>query len=241
MSDNRIKSLTRLVVTASKFVFKILVSLVVPIIFFIPISLLLFSNIVRISGNVCCGLNEGDMVRWKEFDPTILQHGDIIFSKDPQNYLSSFSKVISFPGEYLFADHHTGKLGHIRLNTFLKTELNEEEISKLFSSITWIDSPVFQETIPSKNLNERLYLLSTDTTRYHTVINDEVFNINLPYLSSFSPEQIYGIYDSVFITADNVIFYYLTLVIIYLLLTIVAYNLLSRISKKKHIIRSIEE
>ena len=201
------------------FVFKILVCLIVSFLIFISLRFLLLSNTVRISSNVCCGLNEGDIVRWKEFDPTILQHGDIIFSRDSQNH-SIFSNVIAFPGEYVFSDLYTGRWGYTKKTGWeekWEEGMTQDEVLKLFYSITWLDSPTFQATVQSENIYDRLRLNNFAPASFEDIVKNYYKHVGI--IGSYNevnithPEQIYGIYDSVFITANNLILRYLTLII----------------------------
>ena len=221
------------------FVFKILVCLIVPLL----ILNLLLSNTIRISDNACCGLNAGDIVRWKEFDPTILQRGDVVFYKDSQKVY--FSRIIAFPGEYVFSDLYAGRWGYTKKTGWeekWEEGIAQDEISELFYSITWLDLPTFQATVQSENIHDRLRLNNFAPASFEDIVKNYYKHVGI--IGSYNevnithPEQIYGIYDSVFVTADNVIFYNLALIFIYLLLFFAIYNILSRILKKKHIIHS---
>ncbi len=239
MYTNKIKLLVQSVVSVSKFVFKILVCLIVSFLIFSFLRFLLLSNISHVSDTVCCGLNAGDIVRWKEFDPTILQRGDVVFYKDSQKVY--FSRIIAFPGEYVFSDLYTGRWGYTKKTGWeeeWKEGIDQDEISKLFNSIIWLDSPTFQTTIQSESLYDRLRI--TNDNIKENYYKDVGIIGNYDEVGVIRPEQIYGIYDSVFITANNVIFYHLILIVIYLLITIIIYKILSRILKKKHVIHSVE-
>lgn len=183
-------------------------------------------------------------MRYKEFNPLTLKHGDVIFDKDSQGTdgFSHVSHVIAFPGEYVFRDLYTGKWGYIKLDAFPKMELSEHEIAERFSDITWLDVPTFQGTIPSENLYERLGLItSSDITKYQ--VASEIFTKDDSPISIASA-QIYGVYDSVFINADNALYLSLALIVAYLLLVAVTYDLLSQIfiklKKKKSSVHSLE-
>jgi len=208
----------------TKIFLKILISLVVPfLIIFFPIEPLYNSfNLVRIVGTSCCGLTLGDTVRHKEFDSLILKRGDVVFYEDYQKN-DLFARVIAFPGEYVFSDLHAGKWGYIKSDAPPKLELNESEIIQLFSDITWLDYPTFQETISSENLYDRLILISGNATKYQ-VINDAFGNADT---TALDPAQIFGVFDSVFIPAGNVSYFYVALIIVYLLLAVIIYVLLS--------------
>jgi len=201
---------------------KVLISLVIPAL--IMSNLIPFGNFFHVS-TPCCGLNAGDIVQWKEFNSSVLQRGDIVFYKDSQKVY--FSRVIAFPGEYVFSDSYTGRWGYFKSDIIPKIEIDENEIVKLFSDIAWLDYPTFQATTQSENLYDRLSLLSYDAEKYQ-VISDGIF-IEGSGTISIKPTQIFGIYDSVLITAAHVNYFYLALIIFYLLLVVVIYYLLSLI------------
>ena len=219
---------------ATKFVAKILIPLAIPgLIIYLLFSFVIFQNIIEVGDNTCCGLVPGSMVRWKEFNPLTLKHGDIIFYKEKDSQkITSFARVIAFPGEYSFGDLHAGKWGYAKLDAPLKVEMSEGEISELFSAITWLNSPTFQETIPSENLYDRLRIpTSEDVGRYQ--VASEIFKEF--ETANVDPADIYGVYDSVFVSN---IYYYYILVIIIALLFVVTYDFFSRIfiklKKSKH-------
>ena len=203
----------------------LLITVKVLISFAIPALIISFMNIFYVSSSPCCGLNAGDRVRWKEFDSSILQRGDVVFYKDsPKVY---FNRVIAFPGEYVFSDSLTGRWGYLKSDIVPKMEMDESEILKLFSDIVWLDYPTFQATTQSKNLYDRLSLISHDAEKYQA-IGDGMPMEGMATIS-INPTQIFGIYDSVLVTASHANYFYLTLVIFYLLLVVAIYYLLSLI------------
>ncbi len=223
---------------ATKFVAvaKNLISFAIPfLITYLLFNFVIFQNIIKVGDNTCCGLVPGSVVRYKEFNPLTLKHGDIIFDKEKDSQKITFARVIAFPGEYSFGDLHTGKWGYAKLDAPPKVEMSEGEISELFSAITWLDSPTLQETIPSENLYDRLRLhspISEDVGRYR--VASEVFK-EFGTANNVDPADIYGVYDSVFVSN---IYYYYILVIIIALLFVVTYDFFSRIfikiKKSKH-------
>lgn len=202
---------------------KVLISLVIS--YLIIFSIASFVNIFYISSSPCCGLNVGDKVRWKEFDSSILQRGDVVFYKDsPKVY---FSRIIAFPGEYVFSDSLTGRWGYLKSDIVPKMEMDESEVLKLFSDIVWLDYPTFQATTQSKNLYDRLSLISYDAEKYQAI--GDGMPMEGMVTISINPTQIFGIYDSVLVTASHANYVYLAIIAFCLLLVVVIYYLLSLI------------
>jgi len=217
-----------------KFVIELLVFCVISFVVFrvggIFINNVLGIHISQIS-RACCGLEEGSVVAFREFNPATLKHGEIIIYKDPKNNADYIIQVIAFPNEALFADLHTGKRGYApkQIAENWDAGSTEEEISNIFAQITWLDNPTFQETIPSTNLHDRLVLFPIDEEKYK--ITSDLLT-TYTGIGTASPEQIISVYDKTLISADNAWLYSLIMSALPIVVSLAIFILLSRIFKK---------